>query len=438
MLMRLERDSIGIVEVPATRRYGAQTGRAVANFPVTVTGHTIGDLPALVHALLRIKQAAARANRRCGYLDEPRATLIDQACVALLNDPELALEFPVHILHGGGGTSGNMNANEVIAHTANRVADGGPVVDALDHVNKNQSTNDVYPTACRLSLLAETDRLVEALEQGERTLEALVERLQGLPRLARTCMQDAVGSTFDAFFGAYVAAWRRHHRRLGEARAALDVISLGGGVAGQPGATPNDYRDAVLDELRELVPARVLRSTEHFADAAQNADDLLFLAHALDGLARTLIKQAQDLRFLVSGPEGGIAEIRLPPQQPGSSAIPGKINPVIPEFVIQCGMQTVASATACGLAVEHADLDLNVWEGVFVHNISVALSLMASAVSVFDVRCLRGLDVDADMNRARSDVSTARIAKHAQERSYSDATNALRATVAPQVPENSD
>ncbi len=225
-------------------------------------------------------------------------------------------------------------------------------------------------------------------------------------------------SEFGLFFGAYRRAWDRAGERIGGSLPRLLTLSVGGGVAGQRDATPARYRDAVLLELRRVFDCDGIQLTSDFTDAAQNSDDLLDLAHALDTLARVLIKQAQDLRLLGSGPEAGLGEVILPALQPGSSAIPGKINPVIPEFVIQCAMQTIASVTACGLAVQQAELDLNVWEGVLVYNLSIGLGLMRSAVDGFTDRCLSGLQIDEALNRKHSCVTTPKVAMLAQAISH--------------------
>lgn len=404
---RWERDWMGKVRVPAERRYGAQTARALVNFSVPPPGFALGEHPDLVRAMLLIKHAAARANVSLETLEPRRGQLIEKACDAVLRDCDLRTEFPVSILHGGGGTSANMNVNEVVAHVANSIgrlgSDGPSGVDPLDHVNKNQSTNSVYPTACRLALLDRLGALIAGLRGTESLWGELSDRIGHLPRLARTCLQDAVKSDFASLFGGYEAATGRCRNRLETAESHLHTISLGGGVAGQPDASPERYRTAVTGELRRLTGRDDLRSTSNFADAAQNADELLELAHALEALARVLLKQSQDLRILASGPEGGLGEIALPALQPGSSAIPGKVNPVIPEFVAQCAMQTIAASTACGIATDQAELDLNVWEGVYAHNLSTTLSLLLAAIEAWNSRCLAGLEVDEALNRERAE-----------------------------------
>ena len=251
------------------------------------------------------------------------------------------------------------------------------------------------------------------------------DRLGNEPRLARTCLQDAVLTDYAALFIPYAEATGRCRARLVQAASRLLSVSVGGGIAGQPDATPAPYRAAVIDALRHTTGLRELRVTESFADAAQNADDLLSLAQALDALSRMLIKQAKDLRLLTSGPEGGLHEVILPAVQPGSSAMPGKINPVIPEFVIQCSMYTIGAAVACGMATDHAELDLNVWEGVYVHGLLTAVTLQRAAVEAWHQRCIAGLALDSTTNRAHAASLTPRLAAVVQNDSYSAAQAAL-------------
>lgn len=408
--------------IPRRVLYGAHTRHALENFPSAPAGLTLGDHPELVTSLLQIKQAAARANATVGFLDSKRAALVDRACAALLTKTDCRRQFPVHILQGGGGTSANMNANEVVAAVANAL-DGirstAPWrIDALDHVNKNQSTNDVYPSACRLSLSVLLRRLIEAVDGTRHLWSELRQRYGEVPRLARTCLRDAVTSDFDVWFGACESAWSRAGARLERADAQIQALSLGGGVAGQPAATPEGYRDAVLSELQVIVGSPSLTRASDLGDAAQNPDELLDVANAIATFARILIKQCNDLRLLGSGPHAGIGELKLPAVQLGSSAVPGKVNPVIPEFAMQCAMQSVTAAGACGLATEHGELDLNVWEGVFVYNLAVAMKLLTAGVESLGTRCLAGMTIDENKNRSNAMSPTTRLAALAQAQSY--------------------
>jgi aspartate ammonia-lyase len=315
-----------------------------------------------------------------------------------------------------------MNVNEVVAFVANHL-DGmdwaeALLVDPLDHVNLHQSTNDVYPTACRLALARLVEPLAVHVHEVEETLRRMAESGRGIPRLARTCLRDAVDSDFEAYFGGCTGAWKRGGARLRTARAALHTVSIGGGIAGQPGSSPPEFRRLAIEELRTVTAVPQLILTESFADAAQNVDDVYDLACAVDILARILIKQAQDLRLLASGPDAGLGELVLPTSLAGSSAMPGKVNPVIPEFAIQCAMQVIGNSTVCGLATQQGELDLNVWEGVLVYNLYTSICLLTSALGAYHSRCLSGIRVVRPTNYLHSQVPAAKIARRVQQSSY--------------------
>ncbi len=422
---RQEVDPVGPIRVPKDSLYGAHTWRAVSNFPVKLPGHSLGDYPVIIRALVMVKLAAARANRDAGYLSTAEYELISLACQTIVDWPEYQTAFPVHILQGGGGTSVNMNINEVIALTATRLSRDSKTsdiaIDPIAHVNRNQSTNDVYPSACRLAIFMTSRSLGNSLRRLERAYARLRRQHGHKPRLARTCLQDAVGTTFEQLFGSYEVAVERCVAHLANAAGEIGTLNLGGGISGQPDATPVSYQKTLLRHIRSVSKIRSLTLSANYADAAQNADDLLRFAHELDVLARILIKQSNDLRFLSSGPDGGIGEIVLPTVQAGSSAMPGKVNPVIPEFVIQCGIEAIAASTACGLATDNAELDLNVWEGVYVYNLINSVVLLESAVSVFVSRCLAGLQVVEETNRAHAESLAAQVAAMAQNSSYQEA-----------------
>ncbi len=430
--IREERDSLGPVAVPRGRLYGAQTARAVANFGAPAGGYCLGIRSSLVQALVRIKCAAASENHRAGRLPAAHCGLISSACEEILRWTDYSREFPVHILHGGGGTSANMNANEVIANLANLRADGcvgsyAPV-HPLDHVNLSQSTNDVYPSAGRISVAVEGRSLLEALDGCIAQFERLADANRHIPKLVRTCLQDAVESDWGRFFDAQARVLGRHRERIADACRNACRLSLGGGIACEPGAAPPRFGERVVRELSASYPDLPLRRAAHLADAAQNSDDLLAYGQALDGLCRTLVKQSADLRLLASGPECGYMELALPARQPGSTAMPGKVNPVIPEFVMQSCFTAIGNVSACGLAVQHAELDLNVWEGAFLHGLLSAAELLAAALNRFSSLCLSGLGVNEWESRRKSDNRTARATAYARRFSYSAALEMIAAS----------
>ena len=431
MKIREERDSLGLVAVPRERLYGAQTARAIASFGAPAGGYCLGTRSSLVRALVRIKRAAARENHRTGQLPRSHRGYISAACEEILKWSDYSREFPIHILHGGGGTSANMNANEVIANLANRRAGGRlgsyAPVHPLDHVNLSQSTNDVYPSACRIAVAFEVRSVLDALDGCIAQYERLGDANRHVPKLVRTCLQDAVKSDWGRFFDAQARVLGRHRERIADARRDLCLLNLGGGIAGEPGSAPPRFGERVVGELAESYPDVPLRRASHLADAAQNSDDLLAYGQALDGLSRTLVKQSADLRILASGPEGGLMELTLPALQPGSTAMPGKVNPVVPEFVMQSCFAAIGDVSACGLAVQHAELDLNVWEGTFLHGLLSATELLAAALRRFGALCLSGIGVNERESRRKSDNRTARATEYARRFSYSAALEMIAA-----------
>ncbi len=399
---RMESDLLGEVAVPARALYGAQTRRAALNFPVHGQ-KTVGEYPEMVRALMEIKEAAAVVNRRRGFLPS-RIALALVASARTVKGGGFGGEFPVHFLHGGGGTSANMNANEVLANLAEERLGGRRgqyrKVHPNDHANLHQSTNDVYPTACHLAVLRAWPRLEEEIKSLAATLGTRRRELRGRRRLARTCLQDAVEVTWGDLLGGYEAFVRRAGRRLAGAVDQLYAVNLGGTIVGRAGDAPAAYRRDILPALRKVTGLPRLRRAADLFDAAQNADDLAAVGAQLGLLARGLVKIAQDFRLLSSGPEGGLGEIRLPAVQPGSSIMPGKVNPVIPEFLIQACFQAMGAQAVCEAALAHGELDLNVWESALVFNLLDAMDVMAAAVGAFGEKCVAGFTVDEAANAA--------------------------------------
>jgi aspartate ammonia-lyase len=338
---RTECDLLGEIEVPRSALYGAQTQRAIINFPLHGE-RTIGHYVPLVEALLLIKLAAARANGAAGFLSGDKAAAIAKAAELTLEDPPIK-QFPVHRLHGGGGTSANMNANEVLANVAEELLGGKRgeyrLIHPNDHVNLHQSTNDVYPTACHIAVLRQWRATRPALEGLIQAFRHKAGALEGQPRLARTCLQDAVEITFADLLGGYAEGLARGVRRVAEAVDRLHTVNLGGTIVGRRSDVPEAYLQAIIPCLREATGDPKCEMAADLFDAAQNPDDVVAVSATLDLLARGLVKVCQDLRLLNSGPEAGLGEVKLPAAQPGSSIMPGKINPVIPEFAIQLCFQ---------------------------------------------------------------------------------------------------
>ncbi len=398
--MRIEHDLLGEVEVPAHVLHGAQTQRAVSNFSGQGQ-RTIGQFPLLVRGLVYVKQAAAAANLRSGQLDESVAHAILEAGQKVLDEQRYD-QFPIHHLHGGGGTSANMNVNEVLANLGEELLGGKRgeyrLVHPNNHVNLNQSTNDVYPTACHIALVLQWPALRQTLDALVDGFNAKADKYQLQQRIARTCLQDAVATTFGDLLGGYAAFLTRGIRCVGRAVDALHAVPLGGTIVGRAGDVPPAYFEAVLPDLCEVTGDSRYRRSENLFDAAQNLDDVVRVSSEMELLARGLIKVCKDLRLMSSGPEAGLGEIVLPAVQPGSSFMPGKVNPVIPEHAIQLCFKVMGNHAGCQASLDHGELDLNVWQNIVVCGVLESMELLQSAADLLDRKCVKGLSVDAHRN----------------------------------------
>jgi aspartate ammonia-lyase len=319
-----------------------------------------------------------------------------------------------------------MNANEVLANLGEEILGGqrGQYrrLHPNDHVNLHQSTNDVYPSACRMAVILAWPRLHSALDGLEGAYRDKAREFEHLPRLARTCLQDAVPTTWGEFFTAWTGFVGRRRALLADAIDRLHTINLGGTIVGRRSDAPAAYQERILPVLGEVCADPAYRQALDLFDAAQNADDLGEVSAHLDLLARGLVKQAQDLRLLASGPEAGLGELHLPPVQPGSSIMPGKINPVIPEFLIQLCLRVGGLHAACAAGLEHAELDLNVWESLMACSILDALELLETGVEVFTQRCITGIQVDGPRSAEYAGSSMALLTTLAQRHGYAAIT----------------
>jgi aspartate ammonia-lyase len=366
-----------------------ETASALENFPLS--RHRLGDYPLLVGALLRIKRASARVNSELNRLPAHIARAIADASTMLLErlPPE---QFPVDMVQGGGGTSANMNVNEVVATLASRLSGEGVLPN--DHVNCGQSTNDVYPAAIRMAVVDTALPLLAALAQVEHTLQGHAATFAEVPKLGRTCLQDAVPMTMGQAFGGYAASVDRVKRTLNRALAPLYELGLGGTVLGTGiGAHPElGPRVIAMIAAESGVP---FRQVANLFDAAQNLDALAAFFGQVKAAAIVLSKIASDLRLLSSGPDGGLGEVRLPALQAGSSAMPGKVNPVLAEAVNQVAFCICGFDTTITMAVEHGELDLNCFEPIVALSTLEGIELLTNVTRVFDGRCLQGLEVDS-------------------------------------------
>ncbi|MBN9757943.1 Aspartate ammonia-lyase [Pseudonocardia sp. Ae706_Ps2] len=395
-MTRTEGDSLGTVEVPADRYWGVHTARAVANF--AVTGETIGGFPRLVQALAAVKEAAALANRDLGRLDGRRADAIVAACREL-RAGELADQFPLDPIQGGAGTSTNMNANEVVANRAlellgHRRGDYAEL-DPLTHVNLGQSTNDVYPTAIRLAIGSHLHELMAALQHLAAAFARKSAEFHDIVKMGRTQLQDAVPMTLGQEFGTYTTMLGEDCLRLREAAELLLESNLGGtaigtGINGHP-----DYARLACAHLRDITGKEVVPAGDPI-EATQDCGAFVQVSGVLKRVAVKLSKVCNDLRLTSSGPSVGLSEINLPPAQAGSSIMPGKVNPVIPEMVNQVAFEVIGNDLTVTMAAEGGQLQLNAFEPIIVYGLIRSASHLEAAARTLADRCVDGITANRE------------------------------------------
>ncbi|WP_226505223.1 MULTISPECIES: class II fumarate hydratase [Pseudomonas] len=399
-MSRTETDSIGPVEVPEQAYWGAQTQRSLVNF-------AIGDqrMPlAVVHALALIKKAAARVNDRNGDLPADIARLIEQASNEVLAG-EHDDQFPLVVWQTGSGTQSNMNVNEVIAGRANELAGKGrggkSPVHPNDHVNCSQSSNDCFPTAMHIATVqAVQGDLLPAIKELSDGLAELSAKHMHLVKTGRTHMMDATPITFGQEISAFVAQLEHAQRAIRAALPAVCELAQGGTAVGTGLNAPHGFGEAIAGELAALSGLPFVTAPNKFAALAGH-EPLTTLAGALKTLALSLMKLANDLRLLGSGPRGGIAEVRLPANEPGSSIMPGKVNPTQCEALSMLACQVLGNDLAISMAASHGHLQLNVFKPVIIHNLLQSVRLLADGCSNFQTHCIAGLEPD-----------TAKMAEH--------------------------
>ena len=376
--------------------YGEQTERTLAN--MSFSGVRLADFPEFIIALARVKKACALANRRADELDAARCEAVLRACDRLIAG-EHRDQFPVDVYHGGGGIGLNMNVNEVLAALA------GPDVDPVDHVNMSQSTSDVCHTAMRLALEGSVGALLAELERVCGTLREKAERFAEVMTIARTCWQDGMRVGAGIVFSGAASALDRRRARLADCRAVMRRVNLGATVIGTGTGASDAYRAHVVEALREVTGLDLAPVADPHA-AAQYPDDLADLSAEIRLAAEVAAKLARDLRLLSSGPQTGLGELRLPAVQAGSSFFPGKVNPVIPEMVIQCAMLIAGNDSVIQGAVGQGEVHLNLWEEMMGFLLLENCRRLAGALAPFRERCLSGVEINAEVcaGYARSDI----------------------------------
>jgi aspartate ammonia-lyase len=389
---RIEHDSIGDVHVPAQALFGAHTQRGLENF--CVSGVTLNARPELISAFGQVKAAAARANADLGELDEPVAGAIVAAAREVAAN-QLDEHFPLDVVQGGGGTATNRTANAVIANRAAEILGGRrggyEVVHPNDHVNRSQSTNDVYPTALQIAVVNKSRQADEGLRYLAASIRTGAARAGALVRLGRTCLQDALPVGVGATQNGEASALERTLRDLGSATDQLLEVPLGATAVGTGLGAPDGYRELVVGYLAEETGLALVPAGDAF-DALAHTDEFVAVASSLVRAALVMAKLASDLRLLSSGPLGGIGEVRMPAVQVGSSIMPGKVNPVIPELVMQVAFEVRGAATIVEAAAAAGELELNVMEPLVARHLLGALRDVAAVSRIFADRCVSGLE----------------------------------------------
>lgn len=403
--VRIEQDCIGKIPVPANAYWGIHTQRAIENFPIS--GTPVSHHPELIKAYALIKQACARANADLGGITHTQAKLIDEACRDVFSG-KFDDQFPVDVLQGGAGTSTNMNMNEVIANRALEL--GGfrkgdyATIHPNDTVNKSQSTNDTYPAACRLALIFALRDLHRSAQALSRSFLALSHRTARLVKLGRTQLQDAVPMTFGQEFGAFHTVLENDLHAINEATENLAVVNLGGTAIGTGICADARFRSCVTKHLRYVSGIGITDANDAIA-ATSDMGDFVDTSSTLKRLAVHLGKIANDIRLLTSGPQAGLAEIHIPARQAGSSIMPGKINPVIPECVNQSVFTVMGMDTTVAFAAEAGQLQLNAFEPVIIHSLLDGITILAHAMDTLRTNCVDGITVNAHAGQQRAENS---------------------------------
>lgn len=387
MEYREEHDSLGIIKVPKTALWGAQTERSRHNFAV---GPVMPEL--VIRALINIKKAAARVNKQLGQLDERRALLIEQACDQILAMPEIMSSFPLKVYQTGSGTQSNMNVNEVISHVAHEL-DPHLLIHPNDHVNMAQSSNDTFPTAMQIAAFQETKRVLTVLEKVDQTLKGKQKEFWQVVKIGRTHLQDAVPMTF----GQEISGWRaalNHSRQALQANLMLLAeLPIGGTAIGTGLNVPEGFDQAMVTELGKIYRLKLVCAPNKFQGLA-NHTGINIIHGIFKSLASDLVKIGNDIRFLASGPRAGYEELVIPANEPGSSIMPGKVNPTQIEALTMAAATVMGNDTTITFAASQGNFEMNVYKPVIIQAFLASADLLAGVTASFEEHCLRGLTVN--------------------------------------------
>ncbi|HSV47933.1 MAG TPA: aspartate ammonia-lyase [Ramlibacter sp.] len=404
---RVEHDFLGEKEIPADAYWGVHTARAVENFPIS--GTAVSAMPDLIRAFGHVKKTAARANLQFKTLDDKRAYAIMFASEQLVAG-RYHEQFVVDVIQGGAGTSTNMNANEVIANIAlEKLGFEKGRYDVLhpnDHVNASQSTNDVYPTAVRLALWMGIDRLLVSMATLRAGFEAKAEEFKDVLKIGRTQLQDAVPMTLGQEFSTYAVMMEEDEARLREARALIQEINLGATAIGTGINAPHGYAELACQILAQESGIPVVKA-KNLVEATQDTGAFVQLSGVLKRVATKLSKTCNDLRLLSSGPQAGFGDIKLPPRQAGSSIMPGKVNPVIPEVMNQVAFEVIGNDMTVTMASEAGQLQLNAFEPIMGWSLFKSITHLSNACLTLNSNCVAGIEANLPLlaKRVRESVT---------------------------------
>jgi aspartate ammonia-lyase len=393
-MTRKEIDSLGELELPDEVYYGIQTARAVKNF--TVTG--IHEPPELINAYVIVKKAAAQANLELGLLEKDRAEAIIQAADEIL-DGKLLDQFVVDVFQAGAGTSFNMNVNEVLANRALEILGWSKgyytYLSPNDHVNMAQSSNDTFPSASHMAILLVFENFIKAVHDLAVALKEKGEEFKEIAKSGRTHLMDAMPVTLGAEFNAYSSALLRAETRLKQRAEDLLELPIGGTATGTGANAHPRFRETVIKYLSELTGLSFIPASDSF-ESLQSRAQLAAFSSAIKELALELVRIANDLRLLGSGPTSGLAEINLPPVQPGSSIMPGKVNPVMAECLNMVSFQVIGTDTTVSLATQAGQMELNVMTPIIIYNILNSINILTNYLPTFKERCVLGITANKE------------------------------------------
>jgi aspartate ammonia-lyase len=396
-LTRCESDFLGKKEIPFLAYWGIHTARAIENFPIS--GQTVSSMPELVRALAFVKKACVQANLKLGVINKEKAQVIGLACDDLIRG-DLHNQFVVDVIQGGAGTSTNMNTNEVIANKALEYLGHSKghynIIHPNDHVNASQSTNDVYPTALRLAAWFGIEALLESMMNLRIAFEIKAEEFKNILKIGRTQLQDAVPMTLGQEFLAFAIMIGEDEQRLQEARALIVEINLGATAIGTGINAPAGYAELVVPLLATISGVPVI-SAANLIEATQDTGSFVQLSGVLKRVACKLSKICNDLRLLSSGPQAGFGDIKLPARQAGSSIMPGKINPVIPEVMNQVAFEVIGNDITITMASEAGQLQLNAFEPIMGFSLHKSIKHLTQACKTLQANCIKGITANHDL-----------------------------------------